>query len=614
MTGDLPPQRVSMDYYAPRLRIAIVLMLICMGILVVRLWQLQLVEGQSYGELSKSNRVRLIRLPPTRGRILDSTGRVLAENIPSFTFSITPGELTDPQEVIETCAGPLGITQEKMRSLIERSRSVPRFMSFPVKKNMTLEEVALIKARTGNLRGVVVEAKPVRHYPWGETLCHSIGTLGEISNEELAKSGRLGYRTGDMIGKSGIEKEYETYLRGEEGWEQIEIDAKGRQLANLARRQPTQGRDVVLTVDAELQSYAEEIFIHRAGSIVAVDPDTGRVLVAVSKPGFDLNYFSPTITQRHWKNLNNDPLHPLENRVIRGLYSPGSTFKMVTASAGLTEKVIKPDTRFVCKGELELWGQIFRCWNRHGHGPVDLRRAIVESCDVYFYELGLRLGGDRLARYASLFGMGKPTGLGLPHELPGLIPTSAWKKRTYGDTWKDGETVNLSIGQGYLVTTPIQLAMMTAALANHGTLFTPSIVRQIRSADGEIIFDHAPAAKWTVPVPPEDLKLLDSAMQAVVESPRGTGKKARVPGIRICAKTGTSQVIREKDEKLEGHEIPYHERTHAIFIAYVNDRPKKIAVAVIVEHGGGGGASAGPLARKVIARYYGVPDPGDSEE
>ena len=614
MTNDLPPQRVSMDYYGPRLRVSILLMLACLGMLLARLWHLQLVEGESYGELSKSNRVRLIRLPPTRGRVLDSNSRVLAENIPSFTFSIIPGELENPQDVIETCSSPLGITQEKMRALIERSRSVPRFMSFPIKKNLTLEEVALIKVRCSNLKGVVVEAKPVRHYPWNETLCHEIGTMGEISNEELAKSGRLGYRTGDMIGKSGIEKEYETYLRGEEGWEQIEIDAKGRQLSNLSRQTPTQGRDVVLTVDAELQRYAEDIFIHRAGSIVAVDPDTGRVLVAVSKPGFDLNYFSPTISKRHWQNLNNDPLHPLENRVIRGLYSPGSTFKMVTAAAGLAEKAIKPETRFVCKGELELWGQVFRCWNRHGHGSVDLRRAIVESCDVYFYELGLRLGVDRLARYASLFGMGKPTGLALPHELPGLIPTATWKERTYGDTWKDGETVNLSIGQGYLVTTPIQLAMMTAALANHGTLFTPSLVRQIRSSDGDVIFDHEPAVRWTVPIPQDALTFLDSAMQGVVENPKGTGKKARLSGLRIAAKTGTSQVIREKEEKVEGHEIPYHERTHAIFIAYVNDRPKKIAVAVVVEHGGGGGASAGPLARKVIARYYGLPDPGDSEE
>ncbi len=252
-------------------------MLTCIGVLLVRLWHLQLIEGASYGELSKSNRVRLIRLPASRGRILDCNGRVLAENVPSFTFSIIPGELENPQDVIEACSSPLGITQEKMRTLIERSHTIPRFMNFPVKKNMTLEQVALVKARTGDLKGVVVETKPVRHYPYGETLCHEIGTLGEISNEELAKVGRLGYRTGDMIGKSGIETEYESYLRGEEGWEQIEIDAKGRQLANLARRPPTPGRDVVLTVDADLQRYAESIFIHRAGSIVAVDPDTGRV-------------------------------------------------------------------------------------------------------------------------------------------------------------------------------------------------------------------------------------------------------------------------------------------------------------------------------------------------
>ncbi len=252
----------------------------------------------------------------------------------------------------------------------------PSFHEFPREKEHDAGRSGSWSKRSREiLKGVVVETKPVRHYPYGETLCHEIGTLGEISNEELAKVGRLGYRTGDMIGKSGIETEYESYLRGEDGLEQIEIDAKGRQLANLARRPPTPGRDVVLTVDADLQRYAEDIFIHRAGSIVAVDPDTGRVLVAVSKPGFDLNYFSPAVSKRHWKTLNSDPLHPLENRVVRGLYAPASTFKVVTASAALAEKVITPDRKFTCKGEMELWGQVFRCWNRYGHGKLDLHQG-----------------------------------------------------------------------------------------------------------------------------------------------------------------------------------------------------------------------------------------------
>jgi penicillin-binding protein 2 len=416
-----------------------------------------------------------------------------------------------------------------------------------------------------------------------------------------------------MFGKSGVENDYENYLKGEEGWEQVEIDAKGRQLGSIANKQPKTGADVVLTVDADFQKYVEDIFVHRAGSVVAVDPDTGRVLAMVSKPGFDLNLFSPTITERQWKTLNSDSLHPLENRSIRGLYSPASTFKIVTAAAALGEHVVKPDQKFVCKGELELKGQTFRCWNPYGHGKIGLHRAIVESCDVYFYELGLKVGPDRMAKYASLFGLGTPSGMGLSGELPGLVPNPAWKSRTSGDIWKDGESVTYAIGQGYLTSTPIQLAMMTAALANGGKLLRPALVDKIVGSDGTLIFEHAPIVRWEIPLERKDLDELQNAMEDVVKEKRGTGARCRIPGINIHAKTGTSQVIRAKTRTKDEDQIPYHERTHAIFVAYVNDRPKKIALAVVVEHGGGGGASAGPIARKVIARYYGVPDPGDPE-
>jgi len=506
------------------------------------------------------------------------------------------------------------MTPEKLRGLLERSRTIPRFMNYPLKRNMSLEEVSLLKLQVSDLKGVSLEAKPRRVYPWGETLCHVTGTLGEISAEALVKGPKLGYQAGDFVGKSGVEKEYETYLKGEEGWERIEIDARGKQLGIFSRHDPQPGSDVILTVNAEFQRYVEEVFIHRAGSVMAVDPDTGRILAMVSKPGFDLNMFSPSISERQWKSLNSDPLHPLENRSIRGLYSPASTFKIVTAAAGLAENVIDPGHKFTCKGDLELRGQVFRCWNQYGHGKVGLHRAIVESCDIYFYELGLRLGGDRMARWASLFGLGQPTGIGLPQELPGLLPTSAWKLRTYSEPWKEGETVTLAIGQGYLVSTPIQLAMMTAALANGGKLLKPTIVQKVVSHDGRVIIEHVPLVRRNMPLDPAAASFLSTAMRDVVADKRGTGRRCRVPGLNIRAKTGTSQVIRLKERTAEDDRIPYHERTHAIFVAYVDDQPKKLALVVIVEHGGGGGASAAPIARKIIARYYGVPDPGDPSD
>jgi penicillin-binding protein 2 len=612
--ANLPSKDNSVEYFAPRVWIAIVLMLATMGVLAARLWYLQLIKGESYAEMSQSNRVRLFRLPAPRGRILDAKGQVLAENRPSFTFSILPGELDNPGEVIHTCSSILGITEEKMRGLIERSRSIPKYMTFPIKKNMSLEEVSLIKSHAADSKGVVLETKPLRLYPFHETLCHEIGNLGEVSSEELAKASRAGYRMGDLIGKTGIEKEYENYLRGEEGWEQVEIDAKGRHLKTISSKPARAGADIRLTADAAFQRYVERIFTHRAGSVVAVDPDTGRILALVSKPGFDLNLFSHSITDRQWKTLNSDPLHPLENRSIRGLYSPASTFKIVTATAALAEGVIKPKDIILCKGELELGGETFRCWNQYGHGKVALHRAIVESCDIYFYELGLRLGPERIASYASLFGLGTAAGLGLPQELPGLVPTPTWKLRTYGDSWKDGETLNVAIGQGYLASTPLQLAMMTAALANGGKLLRPALVRQIVSQDGDIIFDHSPVLRWKLPLKKENLDELRAAMTDVVADKKGTGRRCRIPGITIRAKTGTSQVIRVKERTKAGDQIPYHERTHAMFVAYVDDRPKKIALAVIVEHGGGGGASAAPIARKIIAHYYGVADPGDPDE
>ena len=604
----------SADGLRARVWIATLVVFVCVAVLIGKLWHLQLIQGESFVEMSLNNKVRTIHLPSSRGRILDCNGHILAENRPSFTFSVVPGELQNPQEVIKLCSPILGLTPETMRGLLERSNAAPRFMSFPIKKNVTLDELSLIRSHAEDLKGAVVETRPYRTYPEGETLGHVVGTVGEISAPELSRSARMGYRTGDLIGKTGIERQYEGFLKGEEGWEQIEIDAKGRQLGEMGAKPPRSGNDVVLTVDSSFQRYVEEIFIHRAGAVVAVDPDTGRILAMVSRPGFDLNLFSPSITEREWKKLNSDPLHPLENRCVRGLYAPASTFKVVTALAALEEKVLTPQRTFTCKGEFERAGVTYRCWNHYGHGKMDLKRAIVESCDVYFYETGLRLGPERLARWSALFGLGKPTGIELPQELPGLVPTPSWKQRTYGEPLKDGETISNAIGQGYLLSTPVQLAMLTAALANGGKLLKPTIIRQIRNADGSVVVDVSPVVRWDIGANPDHLAFLRSALRSVVSDGRGTGKRCRIPGLNVRAKTGTSQVISSKQRTEEGDQIPYHERTHALFLAYVDDLPKKIALVVIVEHGGGGGASAAPLARKIICRYYGVPDPGDPKE
>ncbi len=611
---DVGGLRILGNVFSKRVRIAGTIIVLTFGLLCINLWHLQVLKGEIYDEKSRNNKVRLIRLPAARGSIVDCNGQVLAENRPGFQFSLVAQELDNPTELIHRCSTVTGIPPEKMRSLVEKSRSLPRFSTYPLKKNLSLEQASLLESLTSDLKGVVVEVKPYRSYPLGDTLCHVIGTVGEVSPEELVHSGKAGYRTGDSTGKSGLEKEYEHYLKGEEGWEHIEIDARGRQLAKVVRNPPKRGADIVLTVNSGFQKYVESIFRHRAGSVVAIDPDSGQILAIVSKPSFNLNLFSPAISDREWKNLNSDPLHPLENRAIRGLYSPASTFKIVTAAAALSERIIGPDKKFLCRGQLDVGGIVFRCWNTYGHGSMNLHNAIVESCDVYFYEVGLRLGADRMAKWAALFGLGKPTGIGLPQELPGLVPTNSWKIRTHGEPIKDGETVSIAIGQGFLLSTPIQLAVMAAAFANGGKIVRPAIVKQIKSSEGEVIYEHTPVERWLVPLADDNREIIRAAMTHVVQDRRGTGKKAFIPGLNVKGKTGTTQVISTRDESLSPDQIPYHERTHAIFVAFVDDRPKKIAIVVVVEHGGGGGNTAAPIARKILCKYYGIRDPEESKD
>ncbi|MFH0960782.1 MAG: penicillin-binding protein 2 [Pseudomonadota bacterium] len=610
----LRSDRIPEEYYKSRVIVGYSIACLFILVLVIRLWNLQMIKGDSYDELAIENRIRLLRLPPPRGEILDRNGAPLAENTPSFTLSVIPGAIRDVPSLVKYYSEPLGYPPEKMRSMIEKSFSSPKFIPYAIKKNLTMEEVSNLKSLSPQVKGVSLTVRPLRRYPCGEMLCHVIGSTGEISISELEKLGRVGYRPGDLVGKTGIEREYETYLRGEEGWEQIEIDAKGRRLGSLTRTSAKPGSNIILAVDASFQKFVEDLFTERAGSVVVVDPETGKILAMVSKPGFDPNIFSTSISENDWKTLNSDPLRPLENRSTRGLYPPGSTFKLVTAFAALSEGLVKPDTQFTCRGELELGGQVYRCWNQRGHGKVDLHRALVESCDVYFYELGLRLGADTMAHYASLFGLGRPTGIELSQELPGLIPTNFWKERNYGTFIKDGENVTIGIGQGYTLTTPIQLAMMTAAFANGGNVMRPFIVQQIRSPDGSVIFEQSPSIRMRINQDSPGFALIRKAMRDVVESRTGTGRRSRVPGLSISAKTGTSQVISTRDKNKPEDDVPYHERTHAMFVAFVDDQPRKIAVVVVVEHGGGGGKMAAPLARKIICRYYGLPDPGEAKD
>ncbi len=600
------------EYYGPRALVAGIVVLIFTGVLAARLWHLQMMRSDRYTELALENRVRTVRLPAPRGKIFDRNGRPVADNKPGFTCSVVPGGLQAVTADISGLYTAVGIPPEDLRRLLELRSSAPRFMTLPLRRNMTLEEASLIKSQLLTPGGITVESRPVRTYPLHESMSHVLGSLGEVSRGELQSGSPSVYRPGDLVGKSGVEKAYETYLRGVPGWERIEIDAKGRQIGRLGKKTPVAGADVYLTIDSDLQKFAEEVLTYRAGAVVAVDPDTGRILAMVSKPEYDPNLFSPAISSTDWEKLTNNPLHPLENRAIRGLYPPASTFKIVTAAAALAEGIVSPEDTLHCDGMMPLGGLKFRCWTKHG--DIALHRALVESCDVYFYKLGLKLGPAKLSKYATLFGMGRPTGIELPQELPGLAPTSAWKIRRYGEIWTPGETVTFSIGQGYMIATPIQMAMMAAVAANGGKLLKPAIIEKITNADKVVLYEHEPVERWALPLDESSLALLKQALHGVVSEETGTGRQCRVPGLRVSGKTGTSQVVRAVHTNRSTGDVPYHERTHAIFVAYVDERPDKLAVAVVVEHGGKGGSVAAPVAQKIIAHYYGMTLPEESEQ
>ncbi|MGI9591041.1 MAG: penicillin-binding protein 2, partial [Myxococcota bacterium] len=435
--------------------------------------------------------------------------------------------------------------------------------------------------------------------------------IGEIRKEQLKSREYAGYRAGDVIGQSGVELRLEADLRGRAGGRNVVVDVAGRVVELLDEREPEPGGTVMLTLDRDLQREAEAGFLPdvlgepaRMGALVALDPRTGDVLALVSKPGFDPNDFAGGIDSETWKALITDEWRPLQNRAISGNYPPGSAYKPVVAAAALADGLVTPETRKFCPGHFRYGRRTYRCWRRAGHGWVGLHDALKMSCDVYFYELGRDLGIDRIADFARAFRFGRRSGIALPNEKSGLVPTKKWKERRFGEPWMGGETISASIGQGFNLATPMQLAMAYAALANDGTLVEPRIVLR-RETDEGVIEAGEPKVLGRLPVAPEHLEVIRRGLEAVVSEQRGTGGRSRVPGVRVAGKTGTAQVVRMKHtEDLEEDEIPVKFRDHAWFVAFAPVEAPEIVVSVLVEHGGHGGSAAAPIAQRVLARYF----------
>lgn len=611
----LARSRVFDPAEAPEARRTILISSIVVGlafaILLGRLWYLQLLQGEHFRSLSENNRIRLVDVPPSRGLIYDCKGRLLAENRPAFALAVVPEDVADWDELGTRLEKLVGITPEELAKAREVAAQQPPFKPVRLRSHLDREQLAVLETFRYELPGIKVLVEYRRAYLNAKETSHVIGYLGEINQQELAEAPRALYRIGDYVGRYGLEKSRERVLHGRRGARQVEVDAMGRELKLLDEVDPVPGHNLTLTIDLKLQKAAAAALGDEVGAVVALDPRNGQVYCLYSAPSFDQNYFITGMSNRLWEILANDPYHPLKNRAISGLYPPGSTYKIITAAAGLSEGVVTPQTTILCPGEIAFGRRTYKCWalKKGGHGNVSLHRAIRESCDVYFYRVGLRLGVDRLAKYARAFGLGSLTGVPLPSESAGLVPDSEWKKRRFGEPWQDGETLSLAIGQGFNLTTPIQLARMVAVVANRGRLVTPTLVKAVSAADGSDPVPEPPAVSTRVPVSPQNLELVHQGLVAVVNEPGGTASVARLPGILVAGKTGSAQVVGLKHAKAFGREenLPWKYRDHALFVCYAPADNPTIAMAVVVEHGLHGGSAAAPVARKVLEAYFNLP-------
>ncbi|MEN6420439.1 MAG: penicillin-binding protein 2 [Smithella sp.] len=591
--------------FREKIKVIIVFLLVAFCILIARLGYLQIIKGDEFRKKSENNAVRFRQIKPLRGLILDRNGNVLVDNKPSFDVIYVPNK---------NSANRLSV--EKLKELYEsRNMEFPYDLAalknakpyLPVKldKNVDMEKIALVETNALILPGIYIDVSPIRLYLDGEVLAPVIGYTGEISREELEKNPDK-YAYGDVSGKHGLERSFDPYIRGRRGAELVEVNVHGKEIKNLGRIDPVSGYNMVLTIDADLQKAAWEAIAGKAGSAVVLDPRDGAVLAMVSSPSFDPNLFYEGISSELWSQLQSNPFAPLSNKAISGQYPPGSTYKLIVAAAALEEGMITPETKVFCNGSFTLGNRTYRCWKKGGHGSVNLHQALVGSCDVYFYTVGKMLGVDKIAEYARRFGLGEIAGIDLPNEKKGLVPTKDWKLKRKKEAWQMGETISISIGQGFNLVTTLQLANAYAAFANGGTLWRPYLVKQIQSADGRAYKEFLPTKKGELNLKPETIAVLNEALKGVVNEPGGTGQNAKLSGVEVCGKTGTSQVLGlpENEKARRRKVLGAFQKDHALFASYAPAQAPEIAIAVILENAGGGGAVAAPVARRILSAYF----------
>ena len=587
---------------------------VLVGVLLFRVSYLQVLRHGYYETRSQDNRMRVQVMPPVRGLIYDRNGVILADNLPAYRLEIVPEQVEDLSTTLDRLANIIEIRDADRDRFHERVAKTPRFRGVPIRLNLSQREVARFEVNRGDFPGVEIRAGLTRHYPLGAVAAHLVGYVGGITVQDLRRVDEKRYRGSNHIGKSGVEYSYESRLHGEPGSRVVETNASGRALRELEMNRPTAGESLYLTIDARLQKAAFDALGDQDGAVVAMDPNTGGLLALVSKPSYDPDLFVDGISHINYKRLITDPHKPLFNRALQGQYPPGSTVKPVMALAGLETDQIEADKQVWCPGFITLPGSNhrYRDWKRSGHGWVDMPEAIFRSSDVYFYKLGLKLGIDNIHRYGELFGLGARTGVDLPRENSGIMPSRAWKNGTRNQPWYPGETLNTIIGQGFMTTTPLQLAQMTSRIAGRGDGYKPHVLRAWKNpVDGSVTS--------STPTPLRPIQLNDPAhwqvvikgMEEVIGNPRGTAYHYVGQNLdyTIAGKSGSAQVTKlaQNEAAPDLEDVEHQFRDHALFVAFAPIENPEIAVAVLVEHGGGGSSVAGPVARQVIDAFRAQP-------
>jgi penicillin-binding protein 2 len=566
-------------------------LLVLVALLLLQFWLLQGVNSKRYRDLAENNRIRTLGIAAPRGTLTDRNGRILAENKPAFKIVVTMGPAASVENISRSLASLLGVDESEIRQKLGRPRAA--YQPVTIKAKATFEDVAAVEARRLEMPEVSVEVVPMRAYPQARSAAHVVGRVGEVTDRQLKQAAFADFEPGRVVGQSGLEALYNEDLTGTDGLRRVVVNSRGVEVS-LSEDQPARaGGAVELTLSADLQAAMEAAFKDQAGSAVALDPYTGEILGLVSSPGFDPNSFTAGIERSVWESLTTDPKTPLLNRALQGQYAPGSLFKVVVAAAGLEEGLITPETTTFCPGHATIYGHVFKCNRPNGHGAVSLGRAIGESCNVFFYQLGARLEIQRIASYARKFGLGAVSAVDLPNEAAGLIPDPEWKERLFKAPWYQGETISVSIGQGQVLATPLQMARMMAAIANGGRLVQPHVVRLIA---GKPVGYEAPRSMG---FRPSTIAAIRHGLFLAVNG-GGSGARAQVSDLVVAGKTGSAQVVSSSKLLKDVSSI----QPHAWFAGFAPLDNPRIVLAVLVDHGGSGGGAAAPVARAIFEKFF----------